>query len=434
MGMDAPRRAIQRWRLAGEEAGFSIFEVVIAISVFAILAGGVAASVKTGVDLARNNRDRDVAANLAAQEMDLVRSSSFTALPLGLVQTPQSVDGVVYTVSRESQWVATGASTGACDSAGQAPSLLRVRVSVTWTAMQGTQPVRSDTALTPPVGAYDPNTGHIAVKVRDRLGAPVAGHSVSVTGPGVNRTIVSTSDGCALFDHLAVGTYTVTLNTSGYVDRQSDADPQQTAGVLVGAVTAVGFDYDQAAELQLTLSPAGGGVLPDNVALVLANTIFVPSGVKLYAGTGVSRTIADLFPANDGYEVWTGDCADADPEGIAAGGAIWPGGQRATAIQTSPGGTSAGTVAMSSVHVTVTHEGSPTPDKTVVAVHGADSGCPGGETVTLGVTDAAGVIVAGLPFGTWTIQVTGEAPVSSWPSAVLDPTGASVVTAEVLVD
>lgn len=432
MGKDAPRRTHLFRRVSGEQAGFTLVEVIAAISVFAVLAGALAATIGNGLDLTRNNRNRDVAANLASQEMDTVRSANFTTLPLGQTQSTQSVDGVPYTVTRESEWVATGASTGACDSAGQLPSLLRVSVRISWAAMHGTPAVKSDTVLTPPVGAYDPNTGHIGVKVNDRLAAPAAGHPVHVVGPGVDRTIVTTSDGCAFFDHLPAGTYTVTLNTVGYVDRQSDPDPQQTAGVVTGAVTAVGFDYDQAASLELTITPEGGGVLPASLQLALANTAFLPSGTKLYPGTGSPRSIGNLFPANDGYEVWVGDCADADPEGLdGGGGAIWEGGQRTSPIQTTPGGTESATVAPASVSVTVTTVGVPEPDKTVLAVHSSDMGCPTGETVTLGTTDATGSIVAGLPYGSWTVQVQGSTPESSWPTAVVDPTGSTVVAVSV---
>ncbi|MFN8035961.1 MAG: type II secretion system protein [Acidimicrobiia bacterium] len=416
------------------EAGFTILELVLAISVFAVFAIGFVETVKTGIGLARSNRDRDVAANLASQEMDLVRSSSFTSLPLGLVQTPQTVGGVHYTVNRESEWVASNASAGACDSAGQTPALLRVHISVTWTAMEGTAPVVSDTVLTPPVGAYNPNTGHIAVKVKDRNAAPSSGDPVTVTGPGVNRTIATTSDGCAFFDHLAVGAYSVSLGRVGFVDRQSNPSPAQTAGVLAGAVTAVGFDYDQAATVTVMLAPDGGAALPVGVPVSLGNTIFVPNGIKLYVGSGLTRTVPNLFPATDGYDAWVGDCADADPEGrTAGGGPYWPGAQRPTATGTSPGGTATVTLPVPSLTATVTQSGLPAAGRTVTAVHAADAGCGAGETLTLGTTDGSGLVTAALPYGTWSIRVSGASPSGSWPSAVVDPSGSPSSSVSVTV-
>jgi type II secretory pathway pseudopilin PulG len=434
MGTDAPPRVGGLRRVGRDESGFTILELVLAVSVFALFTVGFAETVNTGIGLARTNRDRDVAANLASQEMDLVRSSSFTTLPLGLVQTAQSVGGIQYTINRESEWVASGASKGACDSAGQTPSLMRVHVSITWPNMGVVAPAVSDTVLTPPVGAYDPNTGHIAVKVKDRNAAPSSGDPVNVTGPGVNRTITTTSDGCAFFDHLAVGTYTVALGSTGYVDRQSNPSPQQTAGVLAGGVTAVGFDYDRAATLTLTLAPTSGAPLPANIPVSLGNTIFVPNGLKLYAGTGLGRTITNLFPATDGYDAWVGDCADADPEGqTSGGGPYWPGAQRPTSTETNPGGAASVTLPVSTVAVTVTASSVPVVGKTVSAVHGSDAGCSSGETIALGTTDATGSVSAALPYGTWTIRVASASPSGSWPQAVVSPTGSTTVSVPVPV-
>ena len=89
----------------GSERGLTMIELVVAVSVFAILAGGLALTIDSGLNLARNNRNRSIAANLASQEMDKVRQETFTSLPLGLVDRTESVDGVDYTVRRESEWV-----------------------------------------------------------------------------------------------------------------------------------------------------------------------------------------------------------------------------------------------------------------------------------------------------------------------------------------
>jgi prepilin-type N-terminal cleavage/methylation domain-containing protein len=105
-------------RLAGEEHGFTIVELMAAISIFALVVTGITALMGTSLNLTRNNRNRAVGANLASQEMDVVRSTTFTDLPLGQVTTTQTVDGVPYSVIRETEWVTQNATTGPC----QAPS------------------------------------------------------------------------------------------------------------------------------------------------------------------------------------------------------------------------------------------------------------------------------------------------------------------------
>src|ERR1700712_4775852 len=101
-----------------DERGFTIIELVVAVGVFAILASALFAGIASALNLNRNNRNRSVSANLASQEMDTIRSTDFTSLPLGLTTSTQTVNGVSYTVQRETEWTSTSASTGPCDAAG----------------------------------------------------------------------------------------------------------------------------------------------------------------------------------------------------------------------------------------------------------------------------------------------------------------------------
>ena len=88
----------------------SLLELVVATTVFAVMMLGLAATLATGLNLTRNNRNRSVAANLASQEMDTVRSAVFTTL--NALTSTQSVGGVSYTVHRELTWVASNATNG----------------------------------------------------------------------------------------------------------------------------------------------------------------------------------------------------------------------------------------------------------------------------------------------------------------------------------
>jgi hypothetical protein len=409
----------------------SLLELVIAITLFTIIMAGVAATIGGGLDLSRNNRHRSVAANLAAEEMDVVRSSNFMSLAPRTVS--RDVDGVDYEVRRDLTWVAKSATNGPCDGSGGTPQVLRAQVTVRWKDMGGVAPVRSDTVLTPPVGAFDPNTGHIAVKVLDRDAQPQGAAVVVLSGPQ-NKTLPTNSDGCAFFAFLPAGTYTVQLSTLGYVDRQSNPTPAQTLGVTVGAVNSVQFDYDAAATIQATLVPTAGGTVPADLGLVLANTQYLPSGTRLFTGTGNVRTVEHLFPALEGYVAWAGECADADPEGIKVVGAVtygpyWPGATRPLAAAPASGETVAVDVPVPSVTVQVT--GAAAAGATVRAVHEADNVCSGVEHV-LGTTDAGGVLQTALPYGHWTIEVDGPAPpTGGWPELVVDPTEATPPTVTV---
>ncbi len=398
----------------------TLLELVIAMTVLSLLMLGVAATMGSGLTLVRNNRNRSVAANLASQEMDTVREAQFSSL--AAATTTQTVGSVPFTVHRELTWVAKEATNGPCDATNETPQVLRVHVWVDWPDRQGIPPAVADTVITPPVGAYDPNTGHIAVNVIDSDANPEYGVSVAIAGP-TNKTLTTNSDGCAFFAFLPAGTYTVTLNTPGYVDRQGSPTPTQTVGVTVGQVKSAQFDYDRASQINATFDAANGGQVPTNLPITIANTILVPSGTAAFTGSGNPRTLSNLFPANDGYELWAGQCADADPEGKDATGAVfYPGASRADPVSVDPGQSTSTHIALTplTVHV-VNQTGVAMSGRSVVLVHAADNVCAAGETHTIGTTDGSGNISLSLPYGRWQIQEQGHAVSGSWPTATLSP-------------
>ncbi len=384
-----------RARLVGDERGFTMVEVMAAILIFGVLITGIATMQGTTLNLIRNNRNRSVAANLASEEMDTVRSTNFTSLTVGQVVTTRDVDGVPYRVTRESEWIASDASAGACDAPqGSDPAYLRVTVSVTWPAMRGVEAPQAQTVVTPPVGTYDASSGHLAVSVVDRDGSPESGVSVAIAGPQTSSQTTS-SDGCVFFAFLPAGAYTATASASGYVSDQFVGSPSQPVTVTVGAISSLLFLYDRAAAMNLTLvGKDAGAAAPSNVSITLFNTHILPAGLKAFAGSGTPRSIVDLFPYADGYEVWAGTCADADPGG-------------STTLAVQPAATTSGTVSMPEVRVLVTTAGVPTAGLQVDASHAADTGCAAGESFAIGLTDAAGEITFALPYGTWSIKVSG---------------------------
>lgn len=420
------------------QAGLTLLELVVAVSVFALAVGGLVMTIDSGLGLARNNRHRSIAANLVAAELDGVRRIPFTQVTMGQVTRTETVDGVPYTVVRDATWATNASTAGPCESGGGTPKVLRVVVRVFWPDMRGIPPPRASTILSPPVGSYDPNTGHLAVSVRDRAAEGFGGVPVRVTGVGVDRTIVTTEQGCAFFAFLAPGTYTASLQLAGHVDRQGTAVPTQTVGVQIGETASVAFDFDRAATLAVTLAaadPAATFPSPD-LPLAWANPALVPDGVRRSAGTGTHRSLGNLFPYTDGYVLWAGGCADADPEGRAGDGTpFWPGATRPAPTMVTAGQTVAVTVPVAVAEITVTDLTGPGPVQ-VVAEHTPDPGCPEGITHTLGNVTGTATLLVALPHGTWTVRVVGRTwtgatagdpnaepplPARDWPSLVLDP-------------
>ena len=363
-----------------------------------------------------------------------------------------TVDGVKYTVRRTDSWITGNPNAGPCDgtSGSQRYTEVSVRIRVSWPNMGDTAFVRSQTVLVPPVGTYDVQSGNIGVKVLDQTGAGVAAIPVTIAGPD-NDTQVTDVDGCAFFGFIDEGSYTVSLNTSGYVSDQGVTNPSQSVAVTVGTITSIQFNYAQASSLNLTLAGEFGGTVPltgtpNNLWVSVGNSHLLPNGAKgcdptkSWCGGNVNpRTLSSLYPFTDGYQAWAGQCLDADPQGQKSdgSGAYYPGASRDAPIGVLPGQTSTGTVTMATAIVTVTKAGVPQSGLTVRATHAiTDSGCAQTNVpaFNLGTTDAAGQVTVALPYGTWQFSVNGKSPNGSWPVPVLSPldTSAKIVSAVIL--
>jgi type II secretory pathway pseudopilin PulG len=414
-----------------DESGMTLLELVVAFLIFGILMLGIAHTMGTGLALTRTNRHRSVAANLAAQEMDTVRSADFADIVVPATTTVD-VDGIDYTVDRTVTWVTAGSTSSPCDSVTGTPEVLRVHVEVSWPDMNGIPPVESDTTITPPTGSYSPISGHFAVEVQGLGGRPMESVPVVLTGPQ-NQTLTTNEDGCAFFAFLPAGTYTVTLNGIGYVDDASNPHPFSTKPVTVGTTTTKSFFYEQLTHLLVSMQSPAASAIPNELPVTVWNANIFPSKQKTIAGSGATRTVDGLFPYEDGYYAWAGGCADADPEGLTeVGSPYWPGATRSELINVTPGGTSTTFIQMGDAQIVVSAAaGGPLADVEVVATHAADYLCPG-ETHVLGRTDAAGVLTTAIPYGLWELSVTGHTPAVAWPTVTIDPTVPAPVAAAVV--
>ena len=341
-------------RARTDESGMTLLELVVAFLIFGIVMLGIAHTMGTGLAMTRTNRHRSVAANLASQEMDAVRTIDFASVVDKSYST--SVDGVTYDIDRVTTWEDKSATSGPCSTTNPNPRVLRVHVAVAWHDMNGIPPVVSDTLLNPPIGAFNPNSGHIAVKVTNRDGKPSQYIHVEQTGPETDNPQTD-ADGSAFLAFLSVGTYSIKLNEPGYVDDKNNKTPTVSSTVVVGATKSVSFQYDQAARIAVTM--AGGATTP--VPADLPVTVWSNNSKNVtIPGTGATRVVDGLFPFSSGYYSWAGTCADADPEGdniVDDGsggkknlGKYWPGATRGTLMSVDPGGSASANVGAARCH------------------------------------------------------------------------------------
>ena len=165
------------------------------------------------------------------------------------------------------------------------------------------------------------------------------------------------------------------------------------------------------------------------IAMTVANsnlTVGYRSFQQSATGSGTTRTITPLFPYTSGYQVWAGDCADADP-------AAWTGGSRGAVLAANPAGTTSGSASLDAVDVVVRRSGLAVSGATIQATHAAGTGCTAGETLTTTTTtDSTGRLRLALPYGTWTIRATSSTRTATG-SVVLDPVTATVPTLNVVL-
>jgi len=432
-----------RRQLVADERGMTLIELMVATLVFAMISAGTMVALGGALNLNRNDRNRSIGANLAAARMDELRSTAFEDIVIGQETETKMVDTVPYLITTDTEWSSINADTSACDApvgASGGPRVLRATVFVKWANMSGVKPVTSQTVIAPPLGTYDPLTGHIAVKVVDRLGEGAGGHVVTISKIGTpSETLTTTSEGCAFFAGLTPGSYTAALSTSGYVDAALVSAPSRNVGVTEGFASNLTFLYDQAGSLELTLTGGGGYAVPAGIEASIFNAALLPATTKVYANSGSAVTITGLFPFTDGYETWGGACTDADPIGArpGLGDRFYPDAQREPSIIFDPGATGVGNIVLKSVDVQVVNGlGVPVPNKSVTAAHvaGTDYGCPSPlPAFSLGTTDVQGMLKVAMPYGNWEFQASGSTANPIWPQKVLDPSTASPEVVQVVV-
>ena len=416
-----------RSRRAGAEAGFTMAEMLVAMTVFTIMVTAALGMLLRTTDVSRSNNRRTVAASLADRQVESVRGSRAVDIPDGLQTRTETVGGTTYTIKQTATYVVNGSSTSVCAATGSSLSYKLVTVTVSWPQMGRVSPIRVDTLKSLGLGSdgLSATLGSLAVSVTGASGGAVSGVPVTLSD---GRSITTGDDGCALFTGLAPGTYSATANVAGYVG--SGGLQQTTAssiGVTANQVVRATLVYDTTRQLSVGWS-TGAVTPPSTVALMVRNTYLtartLPACSAVTANpqsctTTLPGTVDALFPAS--YDVWAGTCSDA----------VQP---VTTNLTADTGAAVPVTVGLGRVHVDVrTVLGIPLTGRSLYAVHAAETvtagsvGCATGENHTLPVSTASGVDVA-LPYGTWKLSVSALAPLGTGTATVTLTPASSTAT------
>lgn len=391
-------RAVHRGR--HDDDGVSLVEVIVAISVLAVVLTGTASALISSSAATRDSRDRSVGTNIAVEQLSALQALPFTSLAIGRTTDSVVVDGVTYDVTIDLDYVDVenggGTSCNASSSPGSDLDYVVADIAVTWPRAAG-GPARTSSIITPNVGDLDPDKGQIAVTVldRDAVGAPFRTVRYDAQSPasgfGSQRT---TSQGCAYFVNVAPGQYDVSLDDSGYVDLEGNQLSEQTTTVTASTTSPLEFVYDEAASIEVTPIPAGGSAAAPLIApgqgYTVTNTYLGTDQRKEFPGTGHPRDIEGLFPFDAGYGLYAGLCPAAAP--VANGAPDTP------VVAVDPGDRADADLAMHVVRVLGNAGNSVT-----AFMDDAASSCT--ETLDFGTMPGNGELTVLMPYGTWRMSV-----------------------------
>lgn len=434
-----------------DDDGFTIIEVVIAMMVFAVVALGVAYSTLTTIRMTGDARAREVAANLAAGEVDALRAAADPFTVYDATRTV-TVDGNAYIVTRRAGWVsATGTSSG-CGTGTGTLLYKRVNVAVSWAGRLNTaSAAHADTILAPNSRINDPGYGSVLVSVLAADGTGSAGASVSLTptsgGAPVSAPIPATdADGCAYAFKVAPGTYRVGISRAGSVDQVQQTAPTASVTVNKGEAVSASFTYDYASRLTVRYAPdaAPAPYLP----AALEVSYFSASGLYRVAGL---PAVVSLYPFGSGYTAVAGSyvppagssagCVSVDPGAWKAGtvsGKSLAAGSRLPATAAAPSGSA--TIDVPMALLAVTGAGSTTVRVTsaVAAPTTGDPGCAVPMNYTYTSLPPSGEATLAVPYGSWAVEEqTGAGWVAVPPNRLAVPTnaaGPAVTTVVVTLD
>ena len=413
---------------ANDESGFSLIEVVVAMMIFMIISVGVVYTMISVLSVSRDSRSRQVAQNLAAEEIDRARAVEDVATlvswntdtgdtdPNDSTRTTGAIvlNGDKFHVDREVQWVSNPDSTLQCGASGGGENLRykRVNVTVTWDGMRGL-PVRSDTIINPKERVNDPLKGSILISVITAGGTGAAGITVTTTPAVTPAPLPTDLDGCTYILKVTPGKFTVRISKTNYVDETNNSSPSTyPVDVVAGQTTSLKYQYDLAATYSVTYPTSASptsAVRPASLETSFINTY--RQQVQTAAGP------YKLHPTSGGYTVVAGDvtkCAAFDPANWieTPTRALAP----FDAYAASPGGTVSVPVPMGSVKVSGQGGG------TILAVSSTGSGHPACTTkVTYSFAGDSATRNLALPFGDWKLYKGTEEASKLFDTVTLDP-------------
>lgn len=328
-------------RIARDEAGFGIVEVLISALVLLIFSVGIFTLLTGSERATAQERHRAQANQLAEQELERVRSLRIadlvglnstryvlddgTQLSTGCPTSGAQASQTCYTITSRTTFQNEPAASSGCSAGSGSRDYMLLTASVSWSGSAGLHPVTASTLVSPPSGSLVPNSGSILVNVVDSHNVGIPG--VVLTGSGAGSFTGTTgSTGCQLWRNVAVGNYTMSAGgaVSGMVDQNGNPPGNQTVSVVDQGTNTVNLQYDRPGALRVSfttlnysgtvVNSTGDGVVASNSGMSVAKTFGGANSQTL-------TTTTTLFPfaSPSAYLVYGGTCASNNPDPTANG-------------------------------------------------------------------------------------------------------------------
>jgi len=421
-----------------DDSGMTLVEVLAAMLIFAIVSTGLVYAMLQTLALTRDARARQVALNLASQEIDRTLAIQGIDALLAEVDSVSSrtVNGDNFTVGVQSNWVSDPDVELKCGASPESGVLRykRINVEVTWDNMRdGTDPVRADTIVEPGQKFNDPALGTILVSVLNGDGEGRPGVTVSAkpakvpNGATVLAVTPAATDaqGCSYILKVTPGNYDVSVKRDNYVNMAHEpSSTNEAVAVTAGSSATLNFQYDLHARYDLKLAGdyTGDGATKVRVPKNLPVTFLSSYGTSQLSTPGTGTSVSHrVFPLSSGYTLiagayadtagstgclspnpaaWTVEDDDGDPvPGLAGFGAALAGSTIATHVP------------MGVVKVENLTGSTTVTAKTADEAKGDDPGCVDGLTYDFGnglVSGGGTTAYLALPYGSW--EFSGVAP------------------------
>ena len=308
---------------ASAESGITLIEVVVSSLIVALIAVGTLTGFAGSNRASADERSRNQATLLAAQDEERLRGLNITELvQLGTKTRP--VSGTTFTITSSAEYVAGAQNKLTCETTGGAANYIQTTSKVSW---PGTSSGVTQSSI-----VDVPTSLQLLARIYNQAHEPLEGVTVSVTNRAETVTDAEETtpvSGCVVFGALPekeVNVLAVAGSDVNEAEELSSAAPAKEVTLSTTALTGpVEFTLAPPGTIEPTFESNGSTVG------VTGDTFFAThSGVSKAliggtAGTYVSSTakLSGLFPfqtssggANP-YKAYAGDCAANSPKTVA---------------------------------------------------------------------------------------------------------------------